>query len=287
MDRVRVVGSVTLCESGRAIYIQDASGAVKVPVQANFEELPMGALVDVIGFPGPIVKPPILEDAVIVDKGTVQMQLPVRISSEDLLSGAFNNRLAEVDVRFLGQTDTPSGGKGLAVQADHLAFIALPATDWSKIGLPSLEPGSKLRLVGVCTSPGDPADPFSSSLLLRSPEDITLIRSPASTHPLVLPVLASTALVSGLSLVAALVFIRKQRLQTDHMLRVQSALQEDMRQSELQLRRSAEEKDRIGRDLHDDIIQSIYSAGLSLEDCRRIFHRSPERAEARISAAIS
>lgn len=37
--------------------------------------------------------------------------------------------------------------------------------------------------------------------------------------------------------------------------------------------------------MHDDIIQSIYAAGLGLEDCRRVV-RSPEQAEARLVAAI-
>ena len=36
----------------------------------------------------------------------------------------------------------------------------------------------------------------------------------------------------------------------------------------------------------DDILQSIYAAGLGLEDCRRVVRQSPEQAEARLVAAI-
>jgi signal transduction histidine kinase len=47
-----------------------------------------------------------------------------------------------------------------------------------------------------------------------------------------------------------------------------------------------QERDRIGRDLHDGIIQSLYAVSLSLEDVPEIMATSPEEAEARVDAAI-
>jgi signal transduction histidine kinase len=96
----------------------------------------------------------------------------------------------------------------------------------------------------------------------------------------------AATILTGSGLIWALYFIRKQRCQTEHVLQLHTTLQTEMRQSEQQLRRSVEERERIGRDLHDDIIQSIYAAGLSLEDCRRTVRQSPEQAEARLGAAI-
>ena len=49
----------------------------------------------------------------------------------------------------------------------------------------------------------------------------------------------------------------------------------DARRRELLLR----ERERIGRDLHDGIIQSIYAAGLHLEQASRL-RRRPMRASA-------
>jgi signal transduction histidine kinase len=46
--------------------------------------------------------------------------------------------------------------------------------------------------------------------------------------------------------------------------------EEALRESEQRLRRSLEERIRIGRDLHDGIIQSIYAIGLGLGECRRM-----------------
>jgi signal transduction histidine kinase len=47
-----------------------------------------------------------------------------------------------------------------------------------------------------------------------------------------------------------------------------------------------EERERIGRDLHDGIIQSIYAVGLSLEDVPELMSEEPEEARARVERAI-
>jgi two-component system sensor histidine kinase DevS len=47
-----------------------------------------------------------------------------------------------------------------------------------------------------------------------------------------------------------------------------------------------EERERIGMDLHDGIIQSIYGVGLVLEQARLMAHEEPLQAQARIADAI-
>jgi signal transduction histidine kinase len=47
-----------------------------------------------------------------------------------------------------------------------------------------------------------------------------------------------------------------------------------------------EERERIGRDLHDGIIQSIYAVGLSLEDVSDLMSEEPAEATARVERAI-
>jgi signal transduction histidine kinase len=48
-----------------------------------------------------------------------------------------------------------------------------------------------------------------------------------------------------------------------------------------------EERDRISRELHDGIIQSIYSVGLSLQGSLSMLERDAERSRERINAAIA
>jgi signal transduction histidine kinase len=47
-----------------------------------------------------------------------------------------------------------------------------------------------------------------------------------------------------------------------------------------------QERDRIGRDLHDGIIQSLYAVSLSLEDVPELMTSSPAEAEERVDGAI-
>jgi len=47
-----------------------------------------------------------------------------------------------------------------------------------------------------------------------------------------------------------------------------------------------EERERIGRDLHDSIIQSIYAVGLSLEDVPELMADEPDEARQRVERAI-
>ncbi len=57
----------------------------------------------------------------------------------------------------------------------------------------------------------------------------------------------------------------------------------------LQGRRLAilEERDRIGMDLHDGIIQSIYAVGLTLEHARLLLKETPAQANSRIEQAVA
>ena len=47
-----------------------------------------------------------------------------------------------------------------------------------------------------------------------------------------------------------------------------------------------EERERIGMDLHDGTIQSIYGVGLALENARMLLHENPQFAEDRLQKAI-
>jgi signal transduction histidine kinase len=47
-----------------------------------------------------------------------------------------------------------------------------------------------------------------------------------------------------------------------------------------------QERDRIGRDLHDGIIQSLYAVSLSLEDVPEMMGPTPDEAERRVDSAI-
>jgi signal transduction histidine kinase len=63
---------------------------------------------------------------------------------------------------------------------------------------------------------------------------------------------------------------------------VRRRAEEDARLKQQLLTQSLDEKIRLGRDLHDGIIQSLYAAGLTLESVRALVKTNPEQAELRL-----
>src|SRR6185436_2354102 len=60
---------------------------------------------------------------------------------------------------------------------------------------------------------------------------------------------------------------------------VRRRAEEDASLKQQLLTQSLDEKIRLGRDLHDGIIQSLYAAGLTLETVRAIVKTNPDEAE--------
>jgi signal transduction histidine kinase len=173
--------------------------------------------------------------------------------------------------------------------------------------LEGLQAGSLLRVTGLCRlelgrsgSDWEPACPWCGGvcridsdkrqnkarlhLWVASASDVHGLRRPRPSLALVGFVLAGAclAMVLGVGYRA-----RRRRLDVERALQSQVALQEELRQNEQQLRRSMQERERIGQDLHDDIIQSIYSVGLGLEDVRRLMRRSSDEADSRLGFVIN
>lgn len=65
-------------------------------------------------------------------------------------------------------------------------------------------------------------------------------------------------------------------------------LAEEARQMiEAQLRQSLDERARLARDLHDDIIQSLYAVGLNLGECRQVLAADQGRAQQLLNHAAT
>lgn len=68
---------------------------------------------------------------------------------------------------------------------------------------------------------------------------------------------------------------------------VRRRAEEDSLLNQQLLNRSLEEKIRLGRDLHDGIIQSLYAAGLVIESARTVAPTDPAEADRRLSQGLA
>jgi signal transduction histidine kinase len=77
-----------------------------------------------------------------------------------------------------------------------------------------------------------------------------------------------------------------QRLVETFALHAGIAIENARLHEEIQRLAIVDERERIGSDLHDGIIQSLYAVGLSLEDVPELVHEDPDEVERRVERAI-
>lgn len=65
-----------------------------------------------------------------------------------------------------------------------------------------------------------------------------------------------------------------------------AAIENALLSEQLQLLAVHDERERISRELHDGVIQALFSIGMGLESARVLMRAQPERAEARVDSAI-
>jgi PAS domain S-box-containing protein len=63
--------------------------------------------------------------------------------------------------------------------------------------------------------------------------------------------------------------------------------EEALRKSEEQLRKMLEEREQLSQDLHDNIIQTIYAIGMSLEECRYLVQEDRQAADKKLEHAVA
>jgi PAS domain-containing protein len=175
--RVRVRGEVTWA-NGRQVYVRDQSGSIAV-TQWTPAALTTGQHVDVAGFVAAGTYSPTLEDAVVQQsRGILEGAAPTRVSAAELLAGQHDAGLVTLDAEVVNQVGDPD--RLLVLKAGDLVFTA-PGPPTGE--LETFEPGTLVSVTGVCRVQVDPLDsprvPRGFQLLLRTPDDVRLVRRAA------------------------------------------------------------------------------------------------------------
>ena len=273
--RLHVRGVVTMQWPGRMVFLRDPSGGVCLQTVSS-PRLQIGDLVEAVGFRSLGSLAPQLEAAVVRSVGRSEVPEPLPLSPGPDAADRSNYDLVQLEARLVNIRMTPPDQVCLALQAGDRGWnVYLQATHLPS-NLSSLLPGSRLLVTGVAHYGEAPRRRDRDLVLwLRSPADIQVLAVPLSVRQLAL--LWSTGVLGVVLLGALPVGWARQR----HRRRLQQKLDESKRH----LHQHVEERKRMGQDLHDNIMQSIYAVGLGLEDCRRLVQKSPEQAEERLVLA--
>ncbi|HOB33303.1 MAG TPA: hypothetical protein PKH32_10540, partial [Verrucomicrobiota bacterium] len=181
--RVRVAGTVTYCEPGKTVFLEEGGQGLEVQTR-QMEPVELGDRIEAVGFVAQGVYTPMLQDAVFRRIGRGAPVEPAVVTHDEALRGTHDCRLIRITARLLDQA-MHGPDRYLILQDSNFIFHAyLPAAGGRDEAFAHLENGSRVTVTGVCRiEPGEwwageewRAKAFR--MLLREPSDIAVLQAP-------------------------------------------------------------------------------------------------------------
>lgn len=272
--RVRVRGVVGYQQPGKAVFLQAEGQGLRVLTEQE-TKLNVGDVVEALGFPAVGESAPVLEDA-IVDPVGEQAALAAVPLDLGVPWEKYDGALVTTDATLLGRDPVPDGLR-LLLQRQQIVFEStLPGSQAAAARLLSVPLNSRVRVTGICLvkSGGLWSVPQSFRILLRSPRDLIILHTPSWWN------LSHTLWVLGLTvgvllIVVAWVVVLGRRLQ------------EQMELIRQKLRSGAvlQERNRIARELHDNLEQELAGITMQLDLAVDCFQNAPRVARQALETA--
>jgi signal transduction histidine kinase len=269
--RVRVRGVIEYQHLGSDLFLQIQGKGLRV-LTPQSTQLAVGDIVDVLGFPAMGGTTPILENAVFHRLGHGVEPNPVRMDFDKPWE-QFDSVLVTTDAKLLSR-QAQADGIRLMLQNGEVVFDATLPPGFSAGAAVPLN--SIVRVTGICLvrSGGLWRVPESLGILLRSPQDMIVLRAPSwwnLRHTVWL--LAIT--VGILLVVVAWVVLLGRRLREQVFITRQK------------FKHSAvlEERNRIARELHDTLEQELAGITMQLDLATDCFQQAPRVAQQALQTA--
>lgn len=214
--RVHLRGNVTLQWPGSSLCIRDSARGICVQT-AQDTRFVLGDLVDIVGFAGTDNNEPVLTDALVRSAGKGAPVEAAPVSVEQALKGNHDSDLIQIDGQMIGE-DLASSEMNLMLSSGDTIFAAvLPKGMTAEDGSP-WKVGSKLRVTGICSVQIDArshvregiAVTRSFRVLMRSPQDVTVLQRPSWWSPAHILVLLVLALIATLCVLGWVMVLRKR-----------------------------------------------------------------------------
>jgi signal transduction histidine kinase len=276
--RVQVEGVVTE-QKGGSIFIQDQGEGLSVKTHQTNVFVP-GDIVSVVGFPAVGHYSPVLEDSVVRQVLRGAPPAPVNVRPDDLLSEDYDGELVRLRARLVNHVQR-GDEQVLVLEAENMILSARVDSVRAAPNFGDLQIGSELDVTGVCMTqptenwnPSVQTKPESFQLLLRSSNDVTVIRNPpwwTLSRLLFMLATMSVVLLAGF----AWVFVLDRRV------RQQTAIIQQKLQREAVL----EERTRIAREFHDTLEQELVAITIQLETVADQFEEAPQVARQMLDLA--
>src|SRR5438067_4463226 len=184
-ERVRVAGTVTYYKPGDRVIVEENGRALLI-LSPQITSINLGDRVEAVGFPAPEVSGPILQDAVLRDIGPAQPVQPTAVKISEISKGTHRYDLVTTEGSLLRRVDEPTSVLLLVQSEADLLVAELDRAANTEV-LQQLKEGSTVRISGInmldiqgTWNYGIPsASVVRSKLLLRSPADVEVTKSPS------------------------------------------------------------------------------------------------------------
>ncbi len=227
--RSRTLGTVVFTHPTGPTYLRDDGGAgLLIKTHAKID-LKAGDLVEAVGTTLIGDFAPFLEDAQLTKLSSLEQPKAPLLTAEDVLSTGADSQFVQID-GFLVNDSSGAGEQTLILQAGDRLFQARLADG----KLPSLAKGALLRVRGMTALQVQYSDqflfPVGFSLLLRSPEDVTVLRNaPWWTAERMLYLVSGGVALILAALAWIMILRRRVHLQTTDLRQAKEAAEEASR----------------------------------------------------------
>jgi len=290
LERVQIVGQVTLSRPGEYFYLEDGGRAVRVFTREKTRFQP-GEWVVASGFidlhqsfaelreaevrrtgPGTLSDPPLLTHKGLLTSSERKWGFPVPVD--------YNGRLITLRGTLAKIEPTDGGGRRLLLNTDGGSVATTLDAEGGAKSLDALQPGSGVLVAGVCELQfpstqllTDFPNPTGFSLQMRSPADMRVL-NPASwwTPKRLWILLGTTAVLLNLVIVwnfllRRLVRQRSLQLAAETRARDRAGIEYDA---------TLRERTRLAADLHDTLEQALTGLAFQLDTSRVLSAKAPE-----------
>ena len=279
--RVHVRGIVIYHRPGSVLWIRDREHSLRVETTQR-ETLQPGDEVDVVGFPARGEYSAVLEDAVFRKLPSQAAPMPHVLT--DVSSALQNDAdLVQLEARLTDLRRLPDSvvlmldWRHTAVRAQiQLPENASAPAEWL--------PGSIVRVSGVCSVNTDEAGPLgglweprSFQLLLRSPADVSVIKPPSWWNAERVVWVLSGFLALAVGAVALVMLGSRRRLKDQEHRRAMA---------ETEFTAILSERNRMAREIHDTLSQSLGAISVQLELARMYAHEISAPVRNHLGAAL-
>ncbi len=179
--RVHVRGVVTSTWGPLQFTLMDANHGIFVHAEVP-AAVSVGDLLDMVGFPSLGDYTSVLDEAIFRRSGVERPPAPVTLTAAQALTGDHDAEPVRVDGQLLYKSRTASEKTLLLTDGGTTFSAALPAD--TPEGFDNLEPGSRLRITGICLLEVTPSKtPKALKILLQSPDEVLVLQSPSWWTP--------------------------------------------------------------------------------------------------------